>query len=141
LSAEEKADVLLRFDMLKLRAEGATPEVGALGGPEPVMFPYIDTINGIDGVCVIQSCAGHPSVEESDQPPLAGQLWLRMDEFTSRVFDHRAFALANDGRFYKVARLYRATGMEVVWVVFQARDEDERALALSILLAFLRSLV
>ncbi len=69
LTDREKADHLTRWSELR----GCTSNPTAPGNPDPAIFLLTNALNALDGVCTVQSCAGHRRGQAID----AAHIWLR----------------------------------------------------------------
>ncbi len=81
----------------------AHPEArGGEGWIDPEVLPLVDALNAIPGVCTIQSCSGHAR----ESYVTDGQLWLRLDESTTRAVDARIGELLAHDVIHRVTRQY-----------------------------------
>jgi hypothetical protein len=112
---------------------------GRIGDVDPDIVPWCDAINVLQGVCTLQSCAGHR--RQPDWIESAG-FWLWLDEPMSRAFDALAFELATHPLMKQVTRRYRPYGQEVVDIEACGNGDGHGALGASmgVLLRFLRKL-
>lgn len=102
-------------------------KIAGHGYPDPEIFDACDRLNAIDGVCTLQSCAGHWSPEYHDdfdrltRIPWPGSLWLWLDERMAHAFDHHAFDLALHPNVEQVSRIYHrhdGEGREILDITF-----------------------
>ena len=134
LTAVGKRDALEFWEQRKLdiRPDGF---IGGRGYADPEMFPWCDALNAIEGVCTLQSCAGH---KHPDGHQWHGQLWLWLDGALARQFDVRVFELAGHPLMERVRRLYLRDGNEVVDLEYAGTDQLDASMA--VIVAFFRSL-
>lgn len=134
----------------------ANPPSGFVGGhgyPDPEIFEWCDKINTIEGVCTLQSCAGHRcsqalhcahcgaytagGVGAWPEHAWSGQLWLWLDEVQSRMFHEHALELAAHPLIEKVSVFYHVEGKEIVDIVFKGTDQLDASM--TIISQFLRN--
>lgn len=136
LTAEQKEEILQSWEDKKTVAVGASDGYDN-GYPDPAIIPLCDQINALDGVCTLQSCAGH--VVE-DGLLRSGHLWLWMSRRKSREFDHRAFQLSRRPLMERIGKIYGKDGREITSLTFAGEERDLLAESGALILRFLRSL-
>lgn len=57
---------------------------GGYGWPDPVMHPWCDRLNALNGVCTVSSCVGHHIALGRYSE---GHIWLRLAEKVSVLLD------------------------------------------------------
>ena len=125
LTPMEKADILRKW---KQQRETARPDgdPGGHGCPDPEVFRLCKTLNGIDGLCTIQSCCGHKTqaADGSGEHLYPGCLWLRLDERMTRRFKERVMELGSSSPpIESVNTFYMlGTGHEVVEILFHGME-------------------
>jgi hypothetical protein len=140
LTAAEKRQTIAAW----LDARAAYPCVeGNLSGrgfPDADMLPWCDQLNAIEGVCTVQSCAGHGSAAAGSIDS-AGHVWLLLDAAMSAAFDAGAFRLAADTtHIERVSRLYMPWGKEIASITFAGNERDLLNESMHVILTFFRSL-
>jgi len=143
LSEEAKAVELKTWEATKADylANPPTKFHGGHGYPDPEIFAWCDTLNAIEGVCTLQSCAGHRCTKEShcawcsenfDEDEIDhvwnGQLWLWLDEIASLMFHKHAFELAAHPLIEKVSVHYHIDEKEIVDIVFKGTDQLDESM-------------
>lgn len=111
---------------------------GRPGDPDPDIVPWCNRINALQGICTLQSCAGHRDNGNIVTRP--GHLWLWMDRLTSKIFDASAFELARHRNVERVERLYTAWGQEIASITFAGNERDRLAESMQAILVFLHEL-
>lgn len=108
-------------------------ELGGLGYPDPEIFALTDRLNAIDGVCTVQSCAGHRIKHETGDYVHFGQLWLRLSEDMSLAFYRHGFEWrrANQGLITQCAIWFQSYDNEVVDIRFNGLEVSPDAFAQS----------
>ena len=136
LTPDVKRKILAEWGVKKQQAlpDG---DLAGRGFPDPEIIPWCDRLNKIEGVCTLQSCAGHEmgSVEGG-----WGHLWLWLSEPISRAFDSRAFELASYPHIDRVERIYGSWGQEVASITFAGDERGLLAESGALILRFLGSL-
>lgn len=101
LTPKAKRGILRNWENLKAEPLPERPDrlggLGGLGFPDPEIFELCDQLNALDGVCTLQSCAGHqwPAPENPEQTiTFPGNLWLWLDESMAFRFERSAPELA-----------------------------------------------
>jgi hypothetical protein len=96
---------------------------GGHGYPDPGIFDLCDRLNAIDGVCTLQSCAGH-SEAESDGGLYPANLWLWLAADQARGFERAAsqFQVAMWPTVDRLAKHWQPDGQEVVEISFVRHD-------------------
>lgn len=120
---------------------GLLDERGSAGGPgdpDPEMILWCDRINAIEGVCTLQSCAGHQNQKSGVRS--AGHLWLWFSAEKTRNFQKRAFELAQNSTIERISTIYQPWGQEVVQIEFRGIPDGQLEDSGQIILAFLASL-
>lgn len=135
LSPDEKAYEVGSFlqyreDPSKFRT--AHPEAkGGEGWIDPEVLPLVDALNGMEGVCTVQSCCGHRGTAEgADGAPYEwvhpGQLWLRLSEPVALAFDVNVGVLLAAESVEHVQKLYAYRSMGYPHEVFDVQWTDGR---------------
>ena len=104
-------------------------EHGGHGYPDAPIFALCDRLNAIEGICTVQSCAGHrvQAADGSGEHLYCGQLWRRMDEERSAWMLGNAMRLALDPLIEGVALRFQDYGHEVWDVKFRGRERGTLA--------------
>ncbi len=76
LTPEAKVQVLAEWQAAKDGPRGA----GGSGFPDDAIIPLCDQLNGLDGICTLQSCSGHPRTR-TQRWASPGQLHVWLDEW------------------------------------------------------------
>jgi len=128
LSPALKADNLKYWEQVK-RDRPADAKDG-YGFPDPPIYDLCDRLNAIEGVCTVQSCAGHrmAAADGSGEYQHVGKLWLRLSEPLALRFYERAPELASVyPTIQRVFVFWHESGEEVVDVLFQGLNVSEEA--------------
>ena len=112
--------------------------IGGQGFPDPDVIPWCDEINMLDGVCTVQSCAGHLGGQGGIAS--CGHLWLAMDRKRSAAFDSKAFGLSAQAGIERVCRIYAPWGQEIACIEFEGNERGRLAQSMHMIVSFLRSL-
>ncbi len=135
----------LRDEILHLTPEGKVQEMawweeakagprgkGGRGFPDDRIIPLCDRLNMLDGVCTLQSCAGHAPTESRDWT-YPGQLWLWLDEMTFWKFLHTAPSFGEEEGVEDVRVLFNRhnDARATVSIDFRGDDVDDEALGRS----------
>jgi len=138
LTDAEKAQILSEWSRLQRTLRPIDRDVpGCRGYPDRDILPLCDALNAIDGVCTVQSCAGHGSPEDVQA---TGQVWVRLSLAMSRAFDVLAIDLARQPLIEGVARRYQPYGQEIVDVQFQGNERGKLAESIRLVIDFFESL-
>lgn len=109
---------------------------GGLGNPDADIVPWCQRLNGINGLCTIQSCAGH-----HDHTSLTlGHLWLRLSLELSKRFDKYASKLAASPLIERLAKIYMADGHEVVSIYFRGNEHKSLSASMEAIYQFFHEL-
>lgn len=115
-------------------------QLGGRGFLDHDIHPLCDALNQLEGVCTLQSCAGHP-LEESDGTCYPGLLWIWPSREMSEAFDHRAFELAlRSDLVDAVMKRYQPYGRELIEIVFTGNDKGKLDESAAFILQFFRRL-
>lgn len=127
LTPELKHQVLLAWEELKARGRVTGNKEGGEGYPDEAVFPLCDRLNALDGVCTMQSCAGHrrPSADRVGQYIYPGEVWLWLSESMLRWFAEAAGRLAGQDGIEAVSVLYGRydDNRAVVSIQFQGNEQ------------------
>lgn len=138
LTPEAKREVLREWAAIRESLGVREGRPGGRGYPDPDIVPWCDEINALEGVCTLQSCAGHVLPGGERDP---GHLWLWLSKPMSGAFDRTAHRLARHDRYIEdVARRYVSWGREVTSITFAGNERASLARSLRLILAFLRTL-
>lgn len=74
LTQKAKARELAAFQELRKKGAPAGNQAGR-GYPDPDILPWCDRLNALEGLCTLQSCAGH-TPRNGDPGPHPGHLWI-----------------------------------------------------------------
>lgn len=113
--------------------------IGGPGSPDTEIIPWCQKINALEGICTVQSCAGHAASERDDYES-CGHFWIRLDEDRASLFHRRAFELAEHSVIERVSLIYQSWGQEVVEIYFRGRATGQLKDSMGVILAFLGSL-
>lgn len=95
------------------------------GQPDADMVPWCLRLNGIPGICTLQSCAGHRFTRDRCDP---GNLWLRLDRsLYAAVFPHRLAKLVAVAGVERVQMLRAMDGRRIVAIQFAGNGQDRLA--------------
>ena len=96
---------------------GAHDRLGGRGYVDREIVALVDALNLIEGVCTLQSCAGHDR-RASDGGVYPAEVWLRLSEPMARAFYERAADLGAHPAIEQVALLWgRDRNREIVDIV------------------------
>ncbi len=138
LSVEEKSVAVREWERLVAEMPLHVPLCGdERGFPDPPIIEWVRTINGLDGICTAQSCAGH---RRTDGTLISGHLWLRFSRDVAARFDDMAMSLAAQSGIEQVSRLYTSWGTEVAAVVFHGNERNGLEQSMRVVVGFLRNL-
>lgn len=138
LTRDEKVNVLQAWEAMCQTLPEDVPNCGdERGFPDPPMIDWCAALNALDGVCTVQSCAGH---KRPDGALDSGHLWLRLDSEMTARFDAKALALANAAGIERVSRLYTKWGAEITEVVFLGNERRHLERSMQSVLGFFRTL-
>ena len=132
LTATEKSHELEAWSRIQAECVG----LSGPGMPDPEIMPWCEKINALDGICTLQSCAGHRGGERG----LGGHLWLRLDRAKARIFQNRAFELTRHSGIERISLIYQPWGQEVVQIEFQGAPTGQLDASIRAILGFLESL-
>jgi hypothetical protein len=135
LTPKAKVRVLREFDTHKMQSK-PKGELAGKGYPDPEIIPLCDWLNSFDGVCTLQSCAGHRigSLIHSK-----GVLWIWLDEKLAAQFRERAFELAMNPQIESVSQVYSIWG-EYVAIIFRGNECGEIRTSLHVIQQYFGSL-
>jgi len=139
LTAAEKRAILdewLEYKQTFMRRCG---HKGGRGFVDPEIVPLCDALNQLDGVCTLQSCAGH-AFDERGGLINPGRLWLWLDRDMARSFERRAHQLAAVPEVDRVGKIYWKDGKETVTIDFKGDEAGLLAESSSAILDFFRNL-
>jgi len=139
LTPEEKRDHLdtwrrLRADFEHQRRDLEGEFLGGRGYPDLAVYELTDRLNAIDGVCTVQSCAGHRQLAPSDDAEERvwnGQVWLRLSEVMMEWFLRSVYTLSSTSEIERVQLIFDRWGGDVVDIVFQGMNKGPVQLARS----------
>lgn len=147
LTAEEKAYIQGEWGD---RRAGLS-DVTSPGTPDPDIFPLCDALNAIEGVCTVQSCAGHRSPEPKSWDTrtdgdglVAGQLWLRLSADMLHAFERSVGTLLLSDEIEQVSLIWGRhrgyTNGPVVDIVFRGNERGQLHDSERVLLGFFREI-
>lgn len=116
-----------------------SPTGAGIGWPDPEILPWCEKINEIEGICTLQSCAGHPANKHDYIHP--GQLWLWMTGEKSFAFEKVALDLAAEDGIETVRKLYQHYGRVIIDIVFKGQGTGDFDKTMSVILKYLQSIV
>lgn len=145
LTPEEKARHLAYWD--ETRAD--LSDITSPGTPDPDVFPLVDALNAMPGVCTVQSCAGHRSPEPKSFDTrdrgdgfTSGQLWLRVSDAVLVLLQARLAELLAEPSIEQVSLLYgRTERSPVVDIVFHGNERGMLPEASRAILSYFQSLL
>ena len=108
---------------------------GGIGLPDPDILPWCAKLNSIDGVCTLQSCAGH-----SGRYVQPGHLWLWLSEDLALAFHKSAPQLAESNLMEAVSTTFTNDGKEIAVITFAGNDRDRLTESMNVILSFFQSL-
>jgi hypothetical protein len=117
--------------------QAETAGVVGPGVQDPEIVAWCDKINALDGVCTLQSCAGH---HPGEGERWMGVLWLWFDERVALAFWRRAFELAERSGIERVSTIYQPWGQEIVQIEFRGVPDGQLETSMAKLVEFLSSL-
>src|SRR4030067_2980542 len=104
LTSKEKRQIVEEWERAVAALPESVPDEGdERGFPDPPIINWCRRINMLNGVCTVQSCAGHRRVDGS---LVSGHLWLRLSREMSTQLDRAALSLATQPCIEQVSRLY-----------------------------------
>lgn len=104
-----------RIKVLDWEAYGR-PGKGGEGYPDADIIEHVARINGLTGICVLQSCAGH---QLSEDYVASGNLWLTMDKLAWLMFEEKAPLLASQQCIERLSVIYQRSGQQVLNIEFK----------------------
>lgn len=104
---------------------------------DPEIVPYLEQINSLQGICTVQSCAGH---KRKDGYQDDGHLWLRMSQSVTTSFCNSAVIVAKHPYITRVARLYQSDGQEIVEICFFGQADGKLEASMQFLVSYLGDL-
>jgi hypothetical protein len=134
----EKAEILEGWEERK-RTSIRPGAKGGRGYVDPRIVPLCDALNNLDGLCTLQSCAGHPAAE-SDGPVYPGCLWLRLNQRMARRFEEQAHRLAAEPVIERVGKIYWEDGKETVTIDFKGDEAGLLTESSTVILKFFEKL-
>lgn len=121
LSAVEKERIVAQW----WTDQKVTPPPGVDGAdrgyPDPEVILWCEKLNGLPGICTVQSCSGH---KLGDSHLQSGHFWIRLDEKMSAAFDEAAFELAAQEGIERVGKFYSEWGEEITDLTFAGLERD-----------------
>ena len=125
-------------DFKQNRPEG---ELGRTGYPDLEMFDWCKKINAFEGMCTLQSCAGHRRYDDDETSRLydTGCLWIWLSSGLSSRFHESAHLLALRPEMESVATRYAGWGQEFAEMRFDGMNLGQSNLddSMTEILAFL----
>ena len=104
------------------------------GGPDREVVPWCDKINGLPGLCTLQSCAGH----KDGDTLVSGHLWLLMSQSMADRFDRAAFLLLrNEDLIEQISWLYLHEGKKIASIIFAGNERESLEMSISLIYGFL----
>ena len=137
LTEAEKARNLQSWEEACYALPSDLPEAGdERGFPDPPMIEWCRRLNVLDGVCTVQSCAGH---RRDDGSVASGHVWLRFSREIAARFDETALSLAAQPGIEQVSRLYAPWGAEISAITFHGNERARLNQSMHVILAFVTS--
>lgn len=92
----------------------------------PRYSSILTPLNALNGMRTLQSCAGHRIARNGALPDIyTGNLWLRLDEYTScRFYDHGFRWIQSSPLLYRAGILFRDCGREIIDIHFAGLESD-----------------
>ncbi len=131
LTPAEKTRELARWAEICSTSPSSGP-----GTPDPEIVPWCERINELDGICTLQSCAGHLDGEHGHE----GHIWLWLDRDRLNELQDRGIELADRNGIERVSVIYQPWGQEIVEVCFKGVPADRLDSSMGVVLGFLESL-
>lgn len=113
-------------------------KLGGRGYPDADIVPWCQKINLLNGVCTLQSCAGHKYDENEYYYP--GELWLRFDQHMNIAFENKVLKFVKNSLIEKVSKLYRQDGTEIIEIIFQGNERGKFHESIEFIYNFISSL-
>lgn len=138
LTDEDKAAQLYQWYKLRRGTIPDRKDLGGRGFPDRDIYDLTDQLNSIEGICTVQSCAGHLP-ETSDGGIYPGSLWLWMEETTQDWFREHVWELVSQDCIEQAAILYgRERTKDVVEILFAGNERGRLAESSQAILKFFK---
>lgn len=103
------------------------------GAPDPDIYPLVDFLNSLSGVCTVQSCAGHvrkSAIDGADYLEPA-HLWIRASAAVLRVFQANVRTLMEYDGIERCAVLYHRELGDLIDLEFHGNERGRLALSIT----------
>lgn len=109
------------------RAEPFNP--AEVGVPDPDIYPLVDALNALPGICTVQSCAGHVRASPLDGADVywPAHLWIRASETVLRAFQAHVWRLMEYDGIERCAVLYHPTLGDLIDLQFAGNERGRLA--------------
>lgn len=135
LTTKEKDEVLAGW---RQQCAAAAGDCGA-GFPDQLIIPWCEKLNSIEGLCTVQSCAGHGP--DAHGYRFCGHLWLRLSAPMMQRFIEEGAALAADREHIERAGLfYDASGGQIAVIEFAGAEQGKLEESVESIYQFFRAL-
>lgn len=139
LTVEEKQAILAEWRDRKKLLMRPSGMLGGRGFVDPEIVPLCDALNRLDGICTLQSCAGH-HCDGIDDHVYPGRLWLRLSQHMTHRFEIEVRQLAELPAIDRVGKIYWKDGKETVTIEFKGIEAGLLAESSAVILDFFRKL-
>lgn len=117
------------------KVDGSLPaRPGGMGYPDPEIYDLCDRLNALDGICTMQSCAGHlhPDEEPGDGAMWSGELWIATTRrIQMRVITRIRDLLQHDTYIERARLIFLPDSPDVIDIIFQGMNKGSLTLATS----------
>ena len=138
-NAGDKQRVLAEFACYRsIRPPVLKNDSGGKGYPDIDILPFCDWLNSFEGICTLQSCAGHPP--RKGHGASCGVLWVWLDHEFTNLFRLRVYDLVQNQLIERVSQTYSKWG-EFVDIAFKGNESGHLTESLTALETFFRKLI
>lgn len=112
------------------------PYLDSVGSPDPDVFKLVDFLNGIDGVCALQSCSGHIRNGIIDN----ACLWIKLNRRMAHKFYSAAPKLAQHELIESVSFRFGTGEGEIIEIYFKGNASGLFSQSEVVIMEFFRGL-
>ena len=118
-------------------------DLAGKGWPDPDIIPWCDKLNEIEGLCTLQSCAGHGNKMSNGELHVKskGILWIWLSESMNKAFYGNVFnSLAKHELMERVRILFSDWGQEIIELSFKGNECNCLDKSINVILNFFKGL-
>lgn len=126
--------LMAKDDYRQQKEDGTLPSrPGGMGYPDPEIYQLCDRLNAFDGICTMQSCAGHlhPEEEPGEDAMWSGELWIATTKPIQERFVYSVRELLQHDDIERARLIFLPDSPDVIDIIFQGMNKGLLTLNIS----------